>query len=91
MLLLTSLLLAAMIPFLRFHWQLLSTNSTTIESMDPSSRDQGRFDLGTRRNIEQVFGPLPLLWFLPWHTKASMPVGDGVRWRRHYLNDHVDV
>lgn len=79
-------------------------NLTTIESMDPTFRDHARYDLGPRRNIEQVrhsemlafnvdvtfvisqvFGAWPFLWCVPFHLYRSRPVGDGVRWRRHYL------
>lgn len=82
---LVSLLLAALIPFTRFHTHLIVVNLTTIESMDPTFRDHARYDLGPRRNIEQVFGGWTCLWWIPLHLYRSRPIGDGVRWRRHYL------
>ena len=33
---------------------------------------------------EQVFGPALWLWWLPLHTQASRPTGDGVHWRMLY-------
>eukprot|EP01053_Blabericola_migrator_P012209 Blabericola_migrator_1__12208@NODE_758_length_6631_cov_135_724863_g542_i0_p4_GENE_NODE_758_length_6631_cov_135_724863_g542_i0NODE_758_length_6631_cov_135_724863_g542_i0_p4_ORF_typecomplete_len320_score20_65DHHC/PF01529_20/2_2e03DHHC/PF01529_20/1_7e36DUF1129/PF06570_11/2_5DUF1129/PF06570_11/3_4_NODE_758_length_6631_cov_135_724863_g542_i014592418 len=81
----STIMLGALVPFTKFHMGLLVHNSTTIESMDPSFREHSKYDLGARRNIEQVFGPNALWWWLPIHIHASRPVGDGVRWRRHYL------
>lgn len=81
----STILLGALIPFTKFHMSLLIHNSTTIESMDPSFREHSKYDLGSRRNIEQVFGPNSFWWWLPIHLHASRPMGDGVRWRRHYL------
>ena len=49
-----------------------------------NNKEHSRYDLGVRRNIEQVFGPRMLLWWLPLHTRLSLPEGDGVRWRRLY-------
>eukprot|EP01056_Protomagalhaensia_sp_Gyna25_P004940 Protomagalhaensia_sp_Gyna_25__4939@NODE_532_length_3194_cov_386_550238_g416_i0_p2_GENE_NODE_532_length_3194_cov_386_550238_g416_i0NODE_532_length_3194_cov_386_550238_g416_i0_p2_ORF_typecomplete_len311_score4_65DHHC/PF01529_20/4_9e02DHHC/PF01529_20/5_7e37CobD_Cbib/PF03186_13/0_27CobD_Cbib/PF03186_13/42Zf_RING/PF16744_5/1_2_NODE_532_length_3194_cov_386_550238_g416_i022003132 len=81
----STILLGALIPFTKFHMGLLVHNSTTIESMDPSFREHSKYDLGTRRNIEQVFGANAAWWWLPLHLPSSRPIGDGVRWRRHYL------
>lgn len=88
----TAVILCGLIPFTRFHWHLLVANCTTIESLDATYRDHTRYDLGVRRNIQQVFGSAPLLWWVPFHLYRSTPEGDGVRWRRNYLrgvNDEV--
>lgn len=29
-------------------------------------------------------GPSVCLWWLPFHTPTSRPVGDGVRWNQNY-------
>jgi hypothetical protein len=55
-------------------------NITTIEHIekrDPSkSMAENPFDVGKRRNWEQVFGNNPWLWFLP----VPIVQGDGVNW-----------
>lgn len=84
MLLLAVLLGIPLIPFTKFHLTMIARNSSTIENMDVLSRSRGRYDLGTMRNLEQVLGPNPWLWWVPCHTRGSRPVGDGVRWRQQY-------
>eukprot|EP00922_Rhytidocystis_sp_ex-Travisia-forbesii_P024457 GHVS01035904.1.p1 GENE.GHVS01035904.1~~GHVS01035904.1.p1 ORF type:complete len:330 (-),score=37.59 GHVS01035904.1:329-1318(-) len=79
-------LIFALVPFSRFHMQLVLRNSTTIENMDQSlHRDRNKYDLGFGRNVEQVFGANPCCWLAPCHTYASRPTGDGVRWNIHYM------
>eukprot|EP00922_Rhytidocystis_sp_ex-Travisia-forbesii_P061873 GHVS01091636.1.p1 GENE.GHVS01091636.1~~GHVS01091636.1.p1 ORF type:complete len:319 (+),score=27.14 GHVS01091636.1:63-1019(+) len=79
-------LIFALVPFSRFHMQLVLRNSTTIENMDQSiNRDRNKYDLGFGRNMEQVFGANPCCWLAPCHTYASRPTGDGVRWNIHYM------
>jgi hypothetical protein len=78
------LLFATLTNFLRFHVRLVLDNYTTIENLERDEGAKSKFDIGKRRNWEQVFGQSPMLWWLPMHTLASRPVGDGVRWRVHY-------
>eukprot|EP00920_Eleutheroschizon_duboscqi_P025888 GHVT01063947.1.p1 GENE.GHVT01063947.1~~GHVT01063947.1.p1 ORF type:complete len:294 (+),score=-3.01 GHVT01063947.1:983-1864(+) len=77
-------LIFALVPFSRFHLNLVVRNSTTIENMDVANRDRSKFDLGIRPNLEQVFGASPFCWLIPLHGNVSRPVGDGVQWRMHY-------
>lgn len=77
-------LVFALVPFTRFHLGLVTRNSTTIENMDPNTRDRSTYDLGSQRNCEQVFGRNSCLWWFPGHTRTSRPYGDGVRWRLDY-------
>jgi len=70
--------------FLRFHVKLVRDNYTTIENLEREENAKSKFDIGQRRNWEQVFGANSYLWWLPRHTPPSRPVGDGVRWRVHY-------
>eukprot|EP01068_Selenidium_serpulae_P010453 Selendium_serpulae@DN5468_c0_g1_i1.p1 len=86
MCLLGLVLVLALVPFTRFHLNLVLKNSTTIESMDTTNTDHSRYDLGTaHRNCQQVFGRNPALYFLPCDTRGTTPVGDGVNWGEHYL------
>lgn len=70
--------------FLKFHLKLVLENYTTIENLEREEGAKSKFDIGRRRNWEQVFGTNPWFWWYPAHTAASRPVGDGVRWRVHY-------
>jgi len=79
-----TLLLCTLTNFIRFHMKLVCENYTTIENLEREEGAQSKFDIGRRRNWEQVFGAESRLWWLPMHTKASRPIGDGVRWRVHY-------
>jgi len=81
---LSALLIFTLFNFIKFHLKLVLENYTTIENLEREEGAKSKFDLGRRRNWEQVFGVHPWLWWCPWHTQASRPVGDGVRWRVHY-------
>jgi len=78
------LLLCTLTNFLKFHLKLVLENYTTIENLEREEGAKSKFDIGRRRNWEQVFGTNPWLWWYPAHILASRPVGDGVRWRVHY-------
>merc|ERR1712087_874274 len=81
---LTCLLLCTLTNFIKFHLKLVFGNYTTIENLERDENAKSKFDIGRRRNWEQVFGADASLWWLPVHTQASRPIGDGVRWRVHY-------
>merc|ERR1719217_1245542 len=70
--------------FIKFHMKLVLDNYTTIENLEREEGAKSKFDIGRRRNWEQVFGSNASLWWMPLHTQASRPIGDGVRWRVHY-------
>merc|ERR1712126_714993 len=72
-----------------FHMYLVLTNQTTIEfqfnmGMRREARKKGElyrnpFDLGRRRNFQEVFGPSPFIgfrWMLP--CLAQRPAGNGM-------------
>jgi len=82
--LLASMLLCTLTNFIKFHVNLVLDNYTTIENLEREEGAKSKFDIGKRRNWEQVFGANHWLWWLPFHTQASRPVGDGARWRVHY-------
>eukprot|EP00929_Paragymnodinium_shiwhaense_P115159 TRINITY_DN83851_c0_g1_i1.p1 TRINITY_DN83851_c0_g1~~TRINITY_DN83851_c0_g1_i1.p1 ORF type:complete len:283 (+),score=5.29 TRINITY_DN83851_c0_g1_i1:164-1012(+) len=78
------MLVATLTNFIKFHMKLVLENYTTIENLEREEGAKSKFDIGRRRNWEQVFGSNASLWWMPLHTQASRPVGDGVRWRVHY-------
>lgn len=80
-------LIFALIPFVQFHFRLVLKNSTTIENLDESTKDQGIYDLGVGANLQQVFGVNPLCWFAPCNLPLNRPVGDGVRWTQYYYDN----
>lgn len=64
--------------FLPFHARMAMLNETTIEGPSPD------FDVGRRRNWQQVFGRDRRLWLLPvW---GSGPDGDGLHWPSPLVN-----
>eukprot|EP00916_Digyalum_oweni_P015254 GHVL01024932.1.p1 GENE.GHVL01024932.1~~GHVL01024932.1.p1 ORF type:complete len:301 (+),score=4.39 GHVL01024932.1:103-1005(+) len=77
------LLITTLTTFVGFHLNLMNSNYTTIENLERDA-SRSRYDIGKRRNWEQVFGSNPLWWWLPMHSASSRPAGDGVRWRVHY-------
>mmetsp|Transcript_44048 Transcript_44048/g.101644 ORF Transcript_44048/g.101644 Transcript_44048/m.101644 type:complete len:282 (-) Transcript_44048:157-1002(-) len=81
---LCTMLLITLTNFIKFHVKLVLENYTTIENLEREEGAKSKFDIGWRRNWEQVFGANPYLWWLPLHTQSSRPVGDGVRWRIDY-------
>jgi len=64
--------------------RLVLQNYTTIENLEKKDGAKSKFDIGSRRNWEQVFGANSWLWWCPWHSQASRPIGDGIRWRVSY-------
>merc|ERR1712110_1093017 len=84
MFLMCLLLLGTLTNFIKFHMKLVLENYTTIENLEREEGAKSKFDIGRRRNWEQVFGSNAWMWWLPMHTQASRPIGDGVRWRVHY-------
>mmetsp|Transcript_8015 Transcript_8015/g.19284 ORF Transcript_8015/g.19284 Transcript_8015/m.19284 type:complete len:707 (+) Transcript_8015:488-2608(+) len=78
--------------FMKFHVRLISENYTTIENLERDEGQKSKYDVGVRRNWEQVFGSNVLTWWIPLPMPNSRPHGDGVRWRVHYtrLTDEDD-
>eukprot|EP00397_Hematodinium_sp_SG-2012_P042871 GEMP01047511.1.p1 GENE.GEMP01047511.1~~GEMP01047511.1.p1 ORF type:complete len:268 (+),score=60.95 GEMP01047511.1:366-1169(+) len=69
--------------FLGFHIWLMMNGMTTIEycekTLKKENYNQSVWDLGFGGNLKAVFGPNPVLWFLP----LSPPTGDGI----NYVNE----
>ena len=78
--------------FLKFHIKLVFDNSTTIESLDTEhKKDNEKFNICKRQNLEQVFGSEPLFWFFPIPTKKGRPDGDGLTWKtREDINNKIN-
>ena len=54
--------------FLVMHINLLLRNTTTIEAYEKKASTRWKYDVGGRKNFEQVFGSTPLFWFIPLYS-----------------------
>lgn len=76
------ILSGVLIIFVKFHINLVFTNSTTIESLDKEHANENiKFKLSYKENWLQVFGTNKLLWFFPIIAEGGRPEGDGLTWK----------
>jgi hypothetical protein len=62
----------SLLGFLIMHMSLVAGNTTTIETYEKKASARWRFDLGWKRNFEQVFGMRKLCWFLPLYADDDL-------------------
>ncbi|CAK9276188.1 unnamed protein product [Sphagnum jensenii] len=62
----------SLLGFLIMHMSLVAGNTTTIETSEKKASARWRFDLGWKRNFEQVFGMRKLYWFLPLYADDDL-------------------
>jgi hypothetical protein len=62
----------SVLGFLIMHMSLVAGNTTTIEAYEKKASSRWRFDLGWKRNFEQVFGMRRIYWFLPLYTEDDL-------------------
>ncbi|CAA6663155.1 unnamed protein product [Spirodela intermedia] len=58
----------SLLCFLIMHTSLLLSNTTTIEVYEKRQLPRWKYDLGKKKNFEQVFGTHRALWFLPLYS-----------------------
>ncbi|CAH9102377.1 unnamed protein product [Cuscuta epithymum] len=58
--------------FLIMHMSLVSGNTTTIEAYEKKTTPKWRYDLGRKRNFEQVFGTDKRYWFIPGYSVEDL-------------------
>ncbi|KAK1430347.1 hypothetical protein QVD17_13018 [Tagetes erecta] len=58
--------------FLIMHASLVSGNTTTIEAYEKKTSPKWRYDLGRKRNFEQVFGTVVRYWFIPAYSEEDL-------------------
>ncbi|KAJ0775810.1 putative protein S-acyltransferase [Helianthus annuus] len=58
--------------FLIMHATLVSGNTTTIEAYEKKTSPKWRYDLGRKRNFEQVFGTVERYWFIPAYSEEDL-------------------
>ncbi|KAK6918197.1 Palmitoyltransferase, DHHC domain [Dillenia turbinata] len=62
----------SLLCFLVMHASLLLSNTTSVEVYEKKGSLRWKYDLGRKRNFEQVFGSKKLLWFFPLFSKADL-------------------
>ncbi|KAI3918420.1 hypothetical protein MKX01_041740 [Papaver californicum] len=62
----------SLLCFVIMHTSLLLNNTTTIEVYEKKRAVRWKYDLGRKKNFEQVFGKKKLLWFFPMYAKEDL-------------------
>lgn len=73
----------SVLGFLIMHMSLVAGNTTTIEAYEKKTTPKWRYDLGRRKNFEQVFGMDKKYWFIPAYSeddKRRMPALQGLEY-----------
>ncbi|XP_062090494.1 probable protein S-acyltransferase 14 [Humulus lupulus] len=58
--------------FLIMHISLVSANTTTIEAYEKKTTPKWRYDLGRKKNFEQVFGADQRYWLVPAYSEEDL-------------------
>ncbi|RZC69601.1 hypothetical protein C5167_032736 [Papaver somniferum] len=62
----------SLLCFVIMHTSLLLSNTTTIEVYEKKRAVRWKYDLGRKKNFEQVFGKKKFLWFFPMYAKEDL-------------------
>ncbi|WCJ22488.1 DHHC-type zinc finger family protein [Euphorbia peplus] len=62
----------SLLCFIVMHASMLSSNTTSIEMYEKKGVVRWKYDLGRKKNFEQVFGTNKALWFLPIFSKEDL-------------------
>ncbi|XP_066394815.1 probable protein S-acyltransferase 12 isoform X1 [Miscanthus floridulus] len=62
----------SLLCFIGMHTSLVTRNTTSIEVYDRKKSVSWKYDLGWKRNLEQVFGTKKLLWFVPLYSTEDL-------------------
>ncbi|KAK3157897.1 hypothetical protein QOZ80_2AG0129910 [Eleusine coracana subsp. coracana] len=71
----------SVLGFMIMHVSLVSANTTTIEAYEKKTTPFWKYDLGRKRNFEQVFGINKWYWFIPAYSEEDcrrMPALQGL-------------
>ncbi|CAN1794131.1 Probable protein S-acyltransferase 12 [Linum perenne] len=63
---------ASLLFFLVMHASLLTSNTTSIEVYEKKGVVRWKYDLGRKKNFEQVFGTKKTLWFVPLFSEDDL-------------------
>ncbi|KZV47348.1 Palmitoyltransferase pfa3 [Dorcoceras hygrometricum] len=62
----------SVLGFLIMHISMVAANTTTIEAYEKKASPKWRYDLGRKRNFEQVFGMDKRYWFIPSYSEEDL-------------------
>ncbi|KAL0904973.1 hypothetical protein M5K25_027140 [Dendrobium thyrsiflorum] len=62
----------SVLGLLAMHLSLVAANITTIEAYEMKTTPKWRYDLGRRKNFEQVFGMDKRYWLIPAYTEEDL-------------------
>ncbi|KAM3746660.1 hypothetical protein ACB098_06G218100 [Castanea mollissima] len=62
----------SLLCFIIMHASLVSSNTTSVEVHEKKKTIRWRYDLGRKKNFEQVFGTKKALWLLPLFSKEDL-------------------
>jgi hypothetical protein len=79
----------SLLLFVVLHSYLISRNATTIELHMYSKENPSPYNLGKRRNWENVFGSVVWKWFLPVQSEGLESDGVYFPKRANLLNERV--
>ncbi|KAF5729907.1 protein S-acyltransferase 14 [Tripterygium wilfordii] len=62
----------SLLGFLIMHMMLVVSNTTTIEAYEKRTNSKGYYDLGWKKNFEQVFGRDKRYWLVPAYSEDDL-------------------
>ncbi|MBA0788315.1 hypothetical protein Gotri_027996 [Gossypium trilobum] len=62
----------SVLGFLIMHISLVAANTTTVEAYEKKTTPKWRYDLGRKKNFEQVFGTDKRYWFIPAYSDEDL-------------------
>ncbi|EHA8586944.1 putative protein S-acyltransferase 14 [Cocos nucifera] len=62
----------SVVGFLIMHISLVAGNTTTIEAYEKKTTPKWKYDLGRKKNFEQVFGTDKRYWFIPTYSEEDL-------------------
>ncbi|KAK2419431.1 DHHC-type zinc finger family protein [Trifolium repens] len=81
----------SLLCFVVMHLSLLLSNTTSVEVHEKKKGVRWRYDLGRKKNFEQVFGTKKTLWLLPLFSQEDLDNIPALRGIEFPIRSDVDV
>ncbi|CAJ2631268.1 unnamed protein product [Trifolium pratense] len=81
----------SLLCFVVMHLSLLLSNTTSVEVHEKKKGVRWRYDLGRKKNFEQVFGTKKSLWLLPMFSEEDLDNIPALRGIEFPIRSDVDV